>query len=147
MLTLICCSNDPQVLGQVLVRSQAGQDEREFFLWRNDDTQNVPVPQVYNRLVEQAEGAWLVFVRQDVRFLPGALALLESKLESLQADWGPVGLVGLAGATADGWLHNGGIEPAKDRGLHIGVQTLDECLFACIREMFEQIGGFAEGLP
>lgn len=147
VLTVLCCSNDSTVLEGVLLRSLEGYHEHRLLLWQNDRTRNVPIPEAYNRLAVQAEGDWLVFVHQDVRFLPGALTLLESKLQSLQADWGPVGLVGLAGATADGWLHNGGVEPCNYRGFHIGVQTLDECLFACIREMFEQIGGFAEGLP
>jgi len=144
VFSVICCSNSEETLSRVLGASLERQESHQFLVWRNTPDENLPVPVVYNRLVRDAEGDWLLFVHQDVRLFDGALASLECKLRDLEERWSPVGIFGAAGATVDGWLHDGCCRPASYRGYHVGVQTLDECLFGCRPGLLRELGGFAE---
>jgi len=144
VFSVICCSNDEETLAEVLCASLKTQVPHQFLLWRNTEEENVPIPVVYNRLAQEAAEDWLLFVHQDVRLFGRALYRLAEKLEDLERNWGPVGVVGAAGTSMDGWLHDGCCEPSDHRGFHVAVQTLDECLFGCRAELLEEAGGFRE---
>jgi hypothetical protein len=144
MFTVICCWNDPEVYAGVLQASLADQAPHQLLAHRNTAEENTPIPIIYNRLATEAAGEWLLFVHQDVRLLPGCLAQLEHKLDTLERTHRYLGVAGLAGATPDGWLQNGTSDVESYKGYHVQVQTLDECLLACRPGLLQASGGFAE---
>jgi len=144
MFSVICCANHPEILARVLAPSLRAQVPHQFLLRMNTPDDNQPCPVVFNRLAREATAERLLFVHQDMRLLEGALAMLHDKLEALDDAWGPVGITGAAGATPDGWLHDGCCEPQHYKAYHVGVHTLDECFFGCRREILEAAGGFCE---
>jgi hypothetical protein len=144
VFTVVCCYQAPDLYERVFAAGLAGQEPHQLLLHCNTEAENLPLPEVYNRLAAQAEGEALLFVHQDVSLLPGALHRIGEKLRALEARGARPGLVGLAGAGPDRWLHNGTCDPEHYRGFHVEVQTLDEALFACRLADFRQAGGFTE---
>ena len=47
MLSILCCSNDEQVLLQVLEPGLRDQEPHQFLLWRNTAETNLQLPVVY----------------------------------------------------------------------------------------------------
>ena len=144
MISVICVSNDVEVLQECLSDSLATQDtEFEFIDVDNLDGKYKSAASGLNKGSEGAKGKYLMFVHQDVNMLSSdTLEDIERVMDSLP----DAGIAGVAGRRD----HLGVItnithgEPPKNAG-HIRldkpekVQTVDECLFVVPRLVFDAL--------
>jgi GT2 family glycosyltransferase len=144
MISVICVSNDVEILAECLSDSLATQNtEFEFIEVNNLDGKYKSAASGLNKGAEGAKGKYLMFVHQDVHMLSSStLEDIERMLDALP----DVGIAGVAGRRD----HMGVItnithgEPPKHAG-HMRlerpekVQTVDECLFVVPRSIFDTL--------
>jgi len=145
--TIICASNDDEMLNQCLLRSPCiARGAYECIVQKGFAN----VPAAYNQAVRHAGTDLLCFVHQDV-FLPEgwdeAFLRQVERVERMDPSWA---LVGCAGTLVcdqvkqwAGHIDDRGIPFGAAEGLPVQVESLDELLIACRRADAE----FDEGMP
>jgi hypothetical protein len=137
MISVICVFNDLEVLRRRLLSSLASQTARhEVITVDNRDSRFDRAATALNWGAAQASGRWLLFVHQDIEFLsPEWLARAQTFLEEIDSG----GWCGVAGMTRSGRFRGVFKDRAAFAGAPFGapleVQTLDECVLMCRREV------------
>jgi hypothetical protein len=144
MISVICVSNDAEILQECLSDSLATQNtEFEFINMDNLDGKYTSAASSLNKGAEGAKGKYLMFVHQDVNMLSSnTLEDIERMMDALP----DAGIAGVAGRRD----HLGVItnithgEPPKPAGnIRLDkpekVQTVDECLFVVPRSVFDAL--------
>lgn len=147
MISIICVFNDKQILDSCLIASLVGQTAaHEVILLDNQKGRYVSAASALNEGARKAQGDLLVFCHQDIKFLrPDALDTI-ARFISLLGDTVVVGPAGKSSIPPYGTytnMHHGIVydRPAGDYPIqsYQEVDTLDECLFAMRREVFDDL--------
>lgn len=150
MISLICVSNDKEVLNECLIKSLSLQ-KGEFELIVIDNTESVwhSAATALNEGARKAKGDFLIFVHQDFIFESNNWLLDFVKFSNELESFGAAGVAGAAKnqGIVSNITHNwpipvrvGYFEISKP----IKVQTLDECLISIPRTVFSRFP-FDEG--
>jgi len=147
---VVTCVSDPDLLQKTLgasVRESAGAPA-ELIAIDNSDSQ-YSAPQALNLGADQAHGAVLVFLHQDVLLPPGWFGRLSQQIQTVEETFGPWGVLGVFGVTSWGKMVGHINDPHGYRrwgALPCRVQSLDEVCLVVRRDsglgFDEQLGGF-----
>jgi len=141
MISVVCVYNDWSIYTEYLLSSvQRQKGGHELIAMDNRDGHFKSAAQALNDGGRKANGAFIMFAHQDVRFYPETwLSDAEKMLDSLQN----VGIAGVAGKKdwsgvktvithGDPPHQAGSLQPTEP----LRVQTVDECLFFVPRDIF-----------
>ena len=147
MISVICVFNDKQILDSCLLMSLESQTaSHEVILLDNQKGRYASAAQALNEGAKKAQGDLLVFCHQDMKFLrPDALDTIAGFI-SLLGDRCVVGPAGKSSIPPYGTytnMHHGVLNDRPAGAYPIQsyqeVDTLDECLVAMSREVFDDL--------
>lgn len=142
MISIICCSNNLTIYEGMLLKSLEKQKtDFEIILIDNTKGEYHSAASALNAGAKKAKGEYLAFMHQDISFSnPDFLDNLISYIKKFNAVVGVAGIESTKGVVTN--LRQGtdkkyGGEVQLD--IPMKVQTLDEVLIACYKEVFNQI--------
>jgi len=150
MITVICCYNNKKMYEDFVIKSLCNQEvPYELIGIDNTDGKFKSMASAYNAVLNNAHGEYVLFCHQDIDFLSkDSLALICGYLTNHPSE-----LVGFAGITKNCIVFSN--LKYRDDNSYITnaqlaqpeyVEALDECCFACRRDILLDIGGFNEKL-
>lgn len=150
MITVVCCYNNKKMYDDFVVKSLCSQENHyELIGIDNTDGKFKSMASAYNAVLNDIHSDYVLFCHQDIDFLShDSLKLIYEYLVDH-----PFELVGFAGITKncvvfsnlkyrddDSYITNAQLDQSKY------VEALDECCFACKKDVLLDIGGFNEKL-